>query len=673
MSDDNPLAVEFDFGLSGDFTDQSIKLTGALSVSATANLMGVITLVVDDAQLDLSLEIDTAGDHFGSQGPKVDVQAIAPTSASATVQLPAVSGGGTLVNNGDEWAGSLQLQLSTFAVDAFGIISVDGGVSFVVILCARFPSPGIQVGFGFAVSGVGGVFGLNRRSDRDALTAAVLDGSLAGLLFPSSAAHEDAQRITRNLPALFPAADGQILFGPMLEITWASGILTAEVMLLLELPDPLQVSILGRLTVDLPPLEDSIVHIEARVGAFITPSVPEIRLVASLTGSRIAVFALTGDLFLLIRGGPEATFVFSAGGFHPAVTPPPNVPPLKRLGMSMSLSFIELRCETYLAVTTSSVQVGAQVELTAIVDDCGIHGNFGFDALIEWKPKFHLRVDVHLGLAVEVFGENLCGVNFDGFLEGPGPWHLNGRGEVEVLWVSVAIPIDVTFGSAPTELVDVPDVGHLLAIELAKPGAWSVHPPAARADGVTLTPTALADLAAAKVLHPAGGLQVVQHLIPLEFTIDRFAGAGVTEQRWEITGVQFGKEAQRAPAKPVTDVFADGTFTTLTVEQQLSDNGFTEHPAGAEFTATGVMHGVVTPGNSDTWRDIVIGGADTPALQAWQVGDLSALIAGGRGTAATAAVSGAGVTLAAQPPSGGVAPALFARIRPVHLETWERG
>ena len=106
-------------------------------------------------------------------------------------------------------------------------------------------------------------------------------------------------------------------------------------MLIMELPNPLRVSVIGRLAVDLPFDEDgddavAMIHSKPASAAIVTPGVPEVRMVASLSGSRILFFPVTGDLFLLIRGGPEATFVFSAGGFHPAFTPPPNVPPIQR-------------------------------------------------------------------------------------------------------------------------------------------------------------------------------------------------------------------------------------------------------------------------------------------------------------------------------------------------------
>ncbi len=371
-----------------------------------------------------------------------------------TLELPVVAGTGELRRTADdEWVGALALVMPPLAVSAYGILALpraDRPLSFLVVLSARFPPPGIQVGFGFAVSGIGGIFGLARRADVDALTGAVLDGSLGGLLFPTDPERE-APRLVAVLPQLFPSAPGRVLFGPMLELSWGGGLVRLHAAVVVDLPDPPRFILLGRLVIDLPHPALPLVHIEVRFLAAFDPGIPELRIVASLTGSYVIGLTLTGDLFVLVRGGPKATFVLSAGGFHPAVRAPEGVPPLRRVGMSLSIPFVELRYEAYLAITTTSVQFGARVELTASVAGCGVHGWLGLDALFEWVPHFHFSVAFTAGIEVEVFGETLMAVRLDGMLEGPAPWHIRAHGEVEVLFVSVSLALDETF-------VDVGDV-----------------------------------------------------------------------------------------------------------------------------------------------------------------------------------------------------------------------
>lgn len=47
---------------------------------------------------------------------------------------------------------------------------------------------------------------------------------------------------------------------------------------------------------------------------------------ASLRDSRIAAFALTGDLAMRASWGERPSFVLAAGGFHPRFQPPPDFP-----------------------------------------------------------------------------------------------------------------------------------------------------------------------------------------------------------------------------------------------------------------------------------------------------------------------------------------------------------
>ena len=263
-------------------------------------------------------------------------------------------------------------------------------------------------------------------------------------------------------------------------------------------------SLIGRLVVDLPAPDIALVHIQATFAAIADFGIPELRIVASLTGSYIVGLTLTGDLFILIRGGSDSAFVLSAGGFHPDVRPPAGVPPLQRIGAAMGFGFGEIRYESYFAVTTTSVQFGAKAELHAEVADCGIHGWFSFDALIEWLPRFHFSVGITAGVEVEVFGETLLGIRLQGSLEGPSPWHVKARGEVEVLFVSVSISIDESFGDSPAPLTFVPDIAAELVKAVSDPGSWTLHPPSTDTDGVVLSAAAAASVAKGHPAAPGG-------------------------------------------------------------------------------------------------------------------------------------------------------------------------
>jgi len=111
-----------------------------------------------------------------------------PNGAGVALELPIITGSGalSLINGGPDIAGALAVRIPPMSASAFAVLSparADTPLSFLAILGATFPPPGIQIGFGFAVSGVGGVVGVNRRIDREALIRAVSDGSVAQLLF----------------------------------------------------------------------------------------------------------------------------------------------------------------------------------------------------------------------------------------------------------------------------------------------------------------------------------------------------------------------------------------------------------------------------------------------------------------------------------------------------------
>jgi hypothetical protein len=601
--------------------------SGPLDVRALGLRLGV---AVDGAgpQLRLGLRADVAVEipaaPVGLQAADLGVElgfgltSGAPPAISAptlggvgvSLELPIVSGGGMLRHAPDgDWVGALALEIPPMAVAAYGVLRppADGKpLSFLVVLSARFPQPGIQIGFGFAVSGIGGIFGLARRADVDALTGAVLDGTLSGLMFPDDP-QRDAARVAAALPRLFPDAPGRVLFGPMVEINWAGGLLKGQAAVILELFDPPKFVLLGRLVLDLPTSDFALVHLEVRFLAAFDLGVPEVRIVASLTGSYIVGLELYGDLLLLIRGGPSATFVLSAGGFHPAFQPPDGIPALKRIGMSISIAIVELRYESYVAITTTSVQFGARVELTAEIAECGVHGWLGFDALFEWAPRFHFSVSITAGVEVEVFGVTIAAVRLEGLLEGPSPWHIRAHGEVEVLCVTVPITLDETFGDEPAAIDQPPDVARELNRELVRPSSWAMRPPDADRDGVLLSDRAARDVAAGRVLHPNGSLTVRQKLLPLGVGIERFGGHGVPAQRWVISGVRLraGEEPQ-PPTELLRDFFALGTFRTLSVEEQLSTAAFTELDAGARLSPSGAGHADGRPTELD-WETIVVG------------------------------------------------------------------
>ena len=76
------------------------------------------------------------------------------------------------------------------------------GFSLLIIITAEF-GPGIQLGFGFTLLGVGGLLGLNRTMLLEPLVEGVRTGAINSILFP----HErDRQRAARSSATCAPSS-----------------------------------------------------------------------------------------------------------------------------------------------------------------------------------------------------------------------------------------------------------------------------------------------------------------------------------------------------------------------------------------------------------------------------------------------------------------------------------
>jgi hypothetical protein len=512
------------------------------------------------------------------------LEVLQPLGAGVSLDMPVVSGSGVLARVGDNLAGALSVRVPPMSATAFGLLSParDGNpLSFLVIMGATFPPPGIQIGFGFAVSGLGGVVGVNRRIDREAMIRAVADGTAAQLLFPSDPAAA-GQAAIRALPALFPAARGSVVTGPMFQLNWGGRILTLAVVVLVESSTQVRQTILGKLVLALPDPDAPLVFLQATFAGVINPAEPSAQFVASLTGSHIVGAPLSGDLLMLTRGGSDSTLVVSAGGFHPAFRVPRGVPTLRRLSMDLCpVPWLDLRSESYVALTPNTLQLGARLELVAEVAECGLRGYLSFDALMQYSP-FRFIADVSGGIALRAFGQTLIGVHLALHLEGPAPYLARGRGAIDLFLFEVSFDFEVGWGSPPPALPTPPKVGDELRKELAKPAAW--RPRGTVPPGLALTAAAQRALAAATAVDPYGTVSVRQERVPLGLEIRRFQGLPVPPQRWDIQTGEFGPGEPAARTAELRAEFAPGQFVpSRTDDEALAAAAFLPLRAGLEL------------------------------------------------------------------------------------------
>jgi len=562
-------------------------------LSFTASLPGFPLLTLSATGLGASFPLSTGSSNLGLN--LAGIHPTVPTGLGLDLALPVISGGGFLQTTGPGgYGGVLELNLLVLTIEAIGLLQlpVNGKLlSFVAIISVEFPFPGIELGFGFSVTGVGGIVAINRRLDVNALQGAVVDGSASRLLFPvDPAAHGPA--IVATLGRVFPEAKDHLVIGPMLKIGWGGRIVSLVVALVIDLPNPVQFVFLGRVTVALPDPLAPLVFIQATfVGAFEISPDPSFSLLASLDGSYIAGMPLGGDIFFLLRGGDNAEFVFSAGGFHPRYNPPKDVPAgLHRLQLSITPPGVPgLRAEAYFAITSNSVQFGARLELCDEIAGCGVDGWFSFDALFKWDPVFSFSVQVSGGVAVQVFGETLMGISFDLLLEGPAPWHVHGSGTVSLFLFSATLDFDATWGSAPTALPPPRDLGEVLKAALAAPSAWIGTPPNGDTAAVTLSARARDLIGSGSLVHPLGSVTMRQRAVPFDITISRFQQQLIPAQTWSIA----------SPGVPVRDSFPPGELLDLSEDEKLSRPAFELWNSGSALVSSTEVHSDLRLWNTD--------------------------------------------------------------------------
>lgn len=522
------------------------------------------------------------------------LEAAFPAGMGIALDLGAVAGGGAIQQRGapggGAYAGALDIDLGIVQVQAFGLLqlAVDGRqLSFLVLLGAEFGYPGIQLGFGFALDAVGGLVGLNRRVDENRLRGLVLDGNADRILFPGSAVAR-ADEIAGSLEACFPVARDRFVVGPIVRITWGGRIVSLSAAVVIDLPEPVRALLVGRLLIAVPDPVVPLIRLQANVFGKIDPAVPSVELLATLTGSWIVGTPVSGECYLLFRGGRDAAFVLSAGGFHPRFVRPPGVPALRRLSMELGSPVLRLRAEAYLALTSNSLQFGAQLSLDATIAECGVEGHLGLDALFVWEPTLSFAVRVYASVAVLAFGERLASVGLDFTLEGPAPWHAFGTGTISVLFWDVSLDFDERWGDATAVAPSVEEVVPLLRQALDRPDAWTAERPVAQRSGLRFTDAANTALAKGDVALPDATFRLSQRIIPLKTTVHRFHRLGVPAQSWQLTPVHRPSDVPLRSFGPVTERFVPGEFFALTDEQQLTSNAFEELPSGVRLAGDDV-------------------------------------------------------------------------------------
>ena len=299
------LPVGQSLGAVATITSVGLALAGAdndaVAFDATLTFstsLGPFALTVADAGLRILVRPVGDADPPGNLG-NVDLGLgfKPPSGVGVALDSSVVTGGGFLEQTADQYAGGLELSVSGYALKAFGLIQTalpggQAGYSFIAVISAEFV-PSIELPFGFTLDGVGGMIGVNRTIDQDAVESALWAHHLDGLLFPANPIAA-APQLLSALDSYFPGAHGRYVFGPLAKIGWG-GVVDGEVALMLELPEPVKLLLIGEVQALVPAQSPQLeLHISFDGGIDFGKKLAFFD--ATLHDSHITSYPISGDL-----------------------------------------------------------------------------------------------------------------------------------------------------------------------------------------------------------------------------------------------------------------------------------------------------------------------------------------------------------------------------------------
>jgi hypothetical protein len=566
------------------FSGATLRLGPVVATVEGLGVEATITKANTDAEGNVTEDV-----NFGVVN--VEVEFKPPEGLGVAVNTPVFTGGGYLYFNHEkeEYAGALELSfMDLFAVSAIGLINnkmPDGqpGTSVLFIISVEF-TPGIALGFGFFISGLGGILGVHRTIQVDRLRDGVQNGTIQNILFPQNII-ANITRIISDIKEVFPIARNQFVVGPMAAITWGvPTIVRVDLGLAIEIGTPTKFAILGVLRVILPDESLALVRLQVAFLGVLDLEQKMLSFDASLFDSKILTFGMEGDMALRIGWGDKPDFVITMGGFHPSFSPPTHLklPSLKRLTLKILSGNPRLTLTSYFAVTSNTVQFGAGIDFYFGVAGFKIVGEFGFDVLFQFSP-FRFIADARARLAVKAGSTTLLSLSLTFTLEGPTPWRAKGSAKFKVLFFSVKVRFDETWGDKrETTLPDIA-VLPLLREALEDNQNWRSVTGPNHMDGLRMrAPENTEDL----ILTPNGYIELSQKVVPLNAPISKFGQFNPADYtQFGISEARVG--SSQADLEPVFREFAPANFLAVSDTEKLALPSFEQQEAGVKITAQG--------------------------------------------------------------------------------------
>ena len=517
-----------------------------------------------------------------------------PTGIGLSLDTGVVKGGGYLFFDPDNerYGGALELEIQgTLIVTAIGLITTrmpDGskGFSLLLMINVQF-TPGIVLGMGFFLSGLGGLIGIHRTVEIAVIRQGIRDGGIDHIMFPENVV-ENISRIITDLRAIFPPKEDQFIIGLMAKITWGvPSLISIEFGLLVEFANPVKIAILGVIKAVIPTEEAAILKLQVNFLGVIDFEKGELAFDASLEGSRILTFTLEGDMALRLSWGEKKAFVLSVGGFHPAFTPPAhlNLGTMKRLTLSILSGNPNLVLTSYFAITSNTVQFGAAIDFSFRISKFSIIGYFGFDVLFQFSP-FRFIAGIRAGIEVKLGSSTLFSITLDFELQGPTPWIAKGTASFKVLFIKIKVRFNVTWGEQREVMeATVPVLPQVLQA-LQEPANWAAQITSNKNLLVTLKEYELEP--GNILLQSEGSLSITQSIVPMDMLFSKYGNQKPQDIK-KVKITQLRIEDQPLQIQNTKDAFVPAAFKEMEDNDKLSSPSYVEENSGVITKETDVL------------------------------------------------------------------------------------
>ncbi|MGC3946459.1 MAG: hypothetical protein QM762_18375 [Chryseolinea sp.] len=586
-------------------TDADKSLSGVeLEASALIkSKLGPFQMTVDRLGLAFSLDFskkEKANLGFADAGLSLKP----PTAVGFVVSAPTVTGGGLLSFDPDNHqyygAGELKIKLEKYelTLKVFAVILTqmpDGskGFSFLIMATLEFKPP-IDTPLGFKLKGIGVMVAIHRSMNLEAIQTAIRDDRIDLVLFPDNPVG-NAPTIVKALNSFFPAAEGRYVFAFLARIVWGSSdLVDLKVGLMVEVPSPVKIAIVGVLKVSVKKGDKAIVKLQVNFIVALDFGKKLFSMDAAIYASKFLIFDIRGEMYVRYRWGDDPVFLISLGGWHPDFEVPAglNLPakPQRIAIPLMSGSHTTINLSFYLAATSNTFQAGFKIELKVKVSKFRLESSLQVDALFHFDP-FYFVVDFEGKLRIFWGDSTLAGVTVKGKFSGTNPWRIRGTATFEIWIWDYDVDFDEQTGEELSEISQSVDVVPLIEKAIADKANWTAALPNGLATHVVLRNTeqdaqqGAEAIATPIVADPLSRMEVVQQVTPLGVRIDKLGFQKVSGARKFDLSVQAVGDTTASNNK-LEDFFAPAMFIQMEDTEKLSRKSFERMNAGQFYSDT---------------------------------------------------------------------------------------